>query len=183
MLRQATFSSHCDATKPAVQCETACQPCQPGPLCMLPCKTYLLYCSQDGAHNRMLHNACTLVTSKTLPHITSTAADSKVRTLVPLAQPLLLQYAWCSVAGGKGSKGATGKRSLFLLYMDAVSVVNQRAANDSCKDSAQLSQPMDHLPAHQATSFTLRDLHFIIKFAQVTSFSASAPPHGCDRPC
>lgn len=33
---------------------------------------------------------------------------------------------------------------------------------------------MDHLPAHQATSFTLRDLHFIIKFAQVINFPASA---------
>ncbi|KAL3137863.1 DNA replication licensing factor mcm8 [Trebouxia sp. C0009 RCD-2024] len=50
--------------------------------------------------------------------------------------------------------------------MDAVSILNQRAANDMSKGADQLSQPMDHLPAHQATSFTLRDLHFIIKFAQ-----------------
>ncbi|DBA93068.1 TPA: DNA replication licensing factor mcm8, variant 3 [Trebouxia sp. C0005] len=70
-------------------------------------------------------------------------------------------------AGGKGSKGTAGKRSLFLLYLDAVSVVNQRGANQSCKDTTdQISQPIDHLPSHQATSFTLRDLHFIVKFAQ-----------------
>lgn len=53
--------------------------------------------------------------------------------------------------------------------MDAVSIVNQHGANDISKGAEQLSQPMDHLPAHQATSFTLRDLHFIIKFAQVIS--------------
>lgn len=80
--------------------------------------------------------------------------------------------ARCSAAGGKSSKGAAGKRSLFLLYMDAVSVVNQRAASDSSKNSDQLSQPIDHLPAHQATSFTLRDLHFIIKFAKVIDNAA-----------
>lgn len=77
-----------------------------------------------------------------------------------------------SSAGGKSSKGAAGKRSLFLLYMDAVSIVNQRAASDSSKNSDQLSQPIDHLPAHQATSFTLRDLHFIIKFAKVIHIAA-----------
>lgn len=76
---------------------------------------------------------------------------------------------WSSAAGGKGSKGTAGKRSLFLLYLDAVSVVNQRGANQSCKDTTdQISQPVDHLPSHQATSFTLRDLHFIVKFSQVT---------------
>ena len=78
-------------------------------------------------------------------------------------------HACCSPAGSRGSKGAAGKRSLFLLYMDAVSIVNQRAANGMSKGADQLSQPLDHLPAHQATSFTLRDLHFIIKFAQVIS--------------
>ena len=82
--------------------------------------------------------------------------------------------ARCSLAGGRGSKGAAGKRSLFLLYMDAVSIVNQRAANDSGKNTDQLSQPIDHLPAHQATSFTLRDLHFIIKFAKVIGIQLSA---------
>lgn len=80
--------------------------------------------------------------------------------------------ARCISAGSKSSKGAAGKRSLFLLYMDAVSIVNQRAASDSSKNSDQLSQPIDHLPAHQATSFTLRDLHFIIKFAKVTFHAA-----------
>lgn len=76
---------------------------------------------------------------------------------------------WSLVAGGKGSKGAAGKRSLFLLYLDAVSVVNQRGANQSCKDTRdEIRQPVDHLPSHQATSFTLRDLHFIVKFSQVT---------------
>ena len=80
--------------------------------------------------------------------------------------------ARCSPAGGRGSKGAAGKRSLFLLYMDAVSIVNQRAANDSGKNADQLSQPIDHLPTHQATSFTLRDLHFIIKFAKVIGIPA-----------
>ena len=69
--------------------------------------------------------------------------------------------------GGKGAKGGASKRSLFLLYLDAVSVVNQRSANESSKGTDHISQPIDHLPAHQATSFTLRDLHFIVKFAQV----------------
>lgn len=82
-----------------------------------------------------------------------------------------MPHAWCSPAGSRGSKGAAGKRSLFLLYMDAVSILNQRAANDMSKGADQLSQPMDHLPAHQATSFTLRDLHFIIKFAQVLNLA------------
>ena len=76
---------------------------------------------------------------------------------------------WTLAAGGKGSKGTAGKRSLFLLYLDAVSVVNQRGANQSCKDTRdQIRQPVDHLPSHRATSFTLRDLHFIVKFSQVT---------------
>ena len=51
--------------------------------------------------------------------------------------------------------------------MDAVSVVNQRGANLSSKDTDHISQPLDHLPMQQTTSFTLRDLHFIVKFAQV----------------
>ena len=60
--------------------------------------------------------------------------------------------------------------------MDAVSIVNQRAANDSCRNADQLGQPMDHLPAHQATSFTLRDLHFIIRFAKVQGSAALRIP-------
>ena len=71
------------------------------------------------------------------------------------------------IAGAKGNKGGAGKRSLFLLYMDAVSVVNQRSAINSVKGGDQISQPVDHIPAQQTVSFTLRDLHFIVKFAQV----------------
>ena len=77
-------------------------------------------------------------------------------------------------AGAKGAKGGAGKKSLFLLYMDAVSIVNQRSANDSNKAGEHISQPVDHLPAQQAVSFTLRDLHFIVKFAQVGTHKAFA---------
>lgn len=60
-----------------------------------------------------------------------------------------------------------GKQALFLLYLDAISVVNQQDAGRQAATPEQVEQPNDHLPATQATTFTLRDLQFIIKFAQV----------------
>lgn len=70
-------------------------------------------------------------------------------------------------AGGKSGKGPAGKQALFLLYLDAISVVNQQAAGRQAASVEQHEQPNDHLPATQATAFTLRDLQFIVKFAQV----------------
>ena len=70
-------------------------------------------------------------------------------------------------AGGKSGKGPAGKQALFLLYLDAISVVNQQAAGRQAASVEQHEQPNDHLPATQATAFTLRDLQFVVKFAQV----------------
>lgn len=95
---------------------------------------------------------------------------------------LVLRWLACSIAlqpvagldlkvhgatGGKSGKGPAGKQSLFLLYLDAISVVNQQAAGRQAAAPEQVEQPNDHLPAAQATTFTLRDLQFIVKFAQV----------------
>lgn len=101
-------------------------------------------------------------------------------------------------AGGPGGKGkGQPKQNLFLIYLDALSVVNSKRADKAISQQQQQQQTAEQAAGQQAfellqrdlstaapnmPDFTLKDLQFILTFTGGLASFPAEPPRHCRTP-